>query len=92
MSQESWNSQKMRARADPSSTSKRVARGWIAIGAAIVVVTALSAVAVFIFDMPMQNSDAGRSATKAETASTFFVIGGCGSIFVVLGVLIRRSR
>ncbi|NBW76563.1 MAG: hypothetical protein EBR34_12305 [Sphingomonadaceae bacterium] len=69
-----------------------MARRWIAIGAAIVVFASLFAFAVFVFDMPVHNGDTGRLATKAETASGLLMIGGVGSIFVVLGVLIRRSR
>lgn len=82
----------MHARHDPSSTSQRVARRWIGIGVAIVLFVSLFAIAALVFDMPVQNGDAGRVATKAETASVLLFIGGVASIFVTLGVLIRRSR
>lgn len=82
----------MQARPDRSSTSQRVARRWIAIGAAIVVFVSVFAIAAFVFDVPVHNRDAGRLATKAETASVLLFIGGGASIFIALGVLILRSR
>jgi hypothetical protein len=82
----------MQARPDPSSTSQRLARRWIAIGAAIVVFASVFAIAAFVFDMPVHYGDTGRLATKAETASVLLFIGGVASVFMALGVLIRRSR
>ena len=57
----------------------------------MVVFASLFAIAAFAFDMPVHNGDTGQLATKAQTASGLLFIGGVGSIFLALGVFIRRS-
>lgn len=82
----------MQARPDLSSTSQRLAFRSIGIAVAIMLFVLLFAIAALVFNMPVQNGDAGRAATKAETALALLFIGGVASIFVTLGVLIRRNR
>jgi len=82
----------MKARLGPSSTSQRVARGWIAVGALMVVLISAAAVGVFIFKMPVFDAHTGGLLTKAEAASSFLFIGGGGGLFLVLGLLMIRRR
>lgn len=82
----------VRSSVNPSSTFQRLARRWIAIGATGVAFASSIALAVFVFGMPSNNIDSGREATQVETATSLLMVGGAASVFLVLGLLIRRNR
>ena len=70
----------------------RIARGWIIIGALMVVFISAMAVAHYVYGMPVHDRNTGESSTPANTLSIFMLLGGGGAFFLVMGILLHRWK
>lgn len=70
----------------------RIARGWIVIGALMIVFIGAMAVAHYVYGMPVHDRNTGESSTPLNTLVVFMLLGGGGGFFLVMGVLLHRWK
>lgn len=71
---------------------KKIARGWIIVGGLVVLFMSAMAVAHYAYGMPIQNRNTGANSTPVEALTGFLFIGGCGLLFLVMGILLHRWK
>lgn len=69
---------------------RRIARGWIIVGALLVVFIGVMAVAHYAYDVPVHDKNTKQLAKPDEILSGLLFIGGGGALFVVLGIVLYR--
>jgi hypothetical protein len=80
----------LRELANQPTVGSSIARWWIIVGALVAVFASAMAIAHFVYDVPIQNNDTGMPATSGEVIAITSLLAGGGSLFVVMGILLRR--
>lgn len=70
----------------------RIAGGWIIVGSLVALGACAMAISHYVYGMPIQSTDTGKSETPAETLAGTLFLGGVGSFFTVMGLLLRRWK
>lgn len=74
------------------SLRRRIARGWIVIGSIVAVGEIAMAVAHYAYGAPVHDGGTGQLLSPIKTLAMFLLIGGGGTLFVVIGTMLLRWK